>query len=64
MLCLSLAEGEISPYQLTVQQRALLSDSNKPRERNSTLRSIELKRLPSVNTSMIIEFVYFLTLIF
>lgn len=50
MLCLSLAEGEISPYQLTVQQRALLSDSNKPKERNSTLRSIELKRLPSASS--------------
>ncbi|XP_043283377.1 spatacsin [Venturia canescens] len=29
LLCLSLAEGEISPYQLTSQQRSLLSDSGR-----------------------------------
>ncbi|XP_001601258.1 spatacsin [Nasonia vitripennis] len=47
MLCSSLAEGEISPYQLTVQQRALLSEADKPRQRSSRLSSRGIQRLPS-----------------
>ncbi|KAJ8669006.1 hypothetical protein QAD02_000265 [Eretmocerus hayati] len=48
MLCLSLAEGEITPYQLTPQQRSLLAESEKQRIRNNTLLS--LKRLPSTSS--------------
>ncbi|XP_058809210.1 spatacsin [Phymastichus coffea] len=46
MLCLSLAEGEISPYQLSTQQRILVSEL-KPRQRNNTLRSKGVQHLPS-----------------
>ncbi|XP_014213188.1 spatacsin [Copidosoma floridanum] len=49
MLCLSLAEGEISPYHLTSQQRSLITEPNgHPRQKNNTLRSIgRLPRMPS-----------------
>lgn len=32
MLCLSLAEGEISPADLTVQQKSLLEETNKNKQ--------------------------------
>ena len=52
MLCLSLAEGEISPYQLTIQQKSLLTEFDKPKHRNYTLRGLGLQRLPSAASRM------------
>ncbi|CAB0038113.1 unnamed protein product [Trichogramma brassicae] len=50
MLCLSLAEGELSPYQLFAHQRALLCDTKRPKQRSVTLKSLGLQRLPSSNS--------------
>ncbi|XP_011500198.1 PREDICTED: spatacsin [Ceratosolen solmsi marchali] len=50
MLCLSLAEGEILPQQLTDKQRSLLTESEKPRQRNTALRSRGLQQLPSLSS--------------
>lgn len=47
MLCLSLAEGEISPYQLTAQQKMLISESGNVKQRLGILRNRGLSRLPS-----------------
>ncbi|XP_024937810.1 spatacsin isoform X2 [Cephus cinctus] len=53
MLCLSLAEGEVSPYKLTAQQRMLLSKSNKIRQqKHSVFRTRGLQKLPSSNAAL------------
>ena len=46
MLCLSLAEGEISPDELTVEQKYLLKDINKSKQQKYALRN-RLQRLSS-----------------
>lgn len=46
MLCLSLAEGEISPDELTVEQKNLLKDINKNKQQKYALRN-RLQRLSS-----------------
>ncbi|XP_039304859.1 spatacsin isoform X2 [Solenopsis invicta] len=48
MLCLSLAEGEISPADLTSQQKSLLEEGNQSRQQKySTLRNRGLQRFSS-----------------
>lgn len=48
MLCLSLAEGEISPMELTVQQKSLLEETNKNKQQKyGTLRNRGLQRFSS-----------------
>nr|XP_034171053.1 spatacsin isoform X2 [Osmia lignaria] len=46
MLCLSLAEGEISPDELTVEQKNLLQNINKSKQQKYALRN-RLRRLSS-----------------
>lgn len=48
ILCLSIAEGEISPADLTVEQKSLLEDTNKNKQQKyGTLRNRGLQRLSS-----------------
>ncbi|XP_011880163.1 PREDICTED: spatacsin isoform X2 [Vollenhovia emeryi] len=48
MLCLSLAEGEISPADLTLQQKSLLEEKNQNKQQKySTLRNRGLQRFSS-----------------
>lgn len=57
MLCLSLAEGEMTPTDLTVQQRNLLEETNKGKQQKySTLRNRGLQRLPSQSSCMFHSF--------
>lgn len=53
MLCLSLAEGETNPYQLTAQQRTLLS--TKTRLKNQWQVAYRGKGLPKVASGNIGE---------
>ncbi|KAL0117009.1 hypothetical protein PUN28_010108 [Cardiocondyla obscurior] len=59
MLCLSLAEGEISPADLTPQQKSLLEDRNQNKQKYSALRNRGLQRFSSSSslntTSSIVE---------
>lgn len=58
MLCLSLAEGEILPAELTAQQRNLLEETNKSKQQKyGTLRNRGLQRLSSSSSSRM--FYYF-----
>ncbi|XP_011147988.1 spatacsin [Harpegnathos saltator] len=47
MLCLSLAEGEISPAELTAQQKSFLEETSKSKQKHGTLRNRGLQRLSS-----------------
>ncbi|XP_014476874.1 PREDICTED: spatacsin [Dinoponera quadriceps] len=47
MLCLSLAEGEISPAKLTAQQRSFLEEAKSKQQKHGTLRNRGLQRLSS-----------------
>ncbi|XP_071562080.1 spatacsin isoform X1 [Temnothorax nylanderi] len=58
MLCLSLAEGEISPANLTSQQKSLLEERNQKQQKYGTLRKRGLQRFSSsssLNTISSIE---------
>lgn len=53
MLCLSLAEGEILPVELTVQQRSLLEETHKNKQQKyGILRNRGLRRLSSSSSCM------------
>lgn len=57
MLCLSLAEGEISPAELTTQQRSFLEETNKSKQQKyGTLRNRGLQRLSSSSSCMLYYF--------
>ncbi|CAL1689224.1 unnamed protein product [Lasius platythorax] len=47
VLCLSLAEGEISPANLTVEQKSLLEETNKNKQKSGILRNRALQRFSS-----------------
>jgi len=53
MLCLSLAEGEISPAELTAQQKNLLEETFKNKQQKYTLRNRGLQGLSSPRTLLV-----------
>lgn len=52
MLCLSLAEGEISPTDLTVQQKSLLEETNKNKQQKYGILRRALQRFSSSSSRM------------
>lgn len=57
MLCLSLAESEISPAELTAQQKSFLEETNKNKQqKHGTLRNRGLQRLSSSSSRMLYYF--------
>lgn len=59
MLCLSLAEGEISPTDLTSQQKSLLEERNQNKQQKySTLRNRGLQRFSSSSSCMLFSIIH------
>lgn len=52
MLCLSLAEGEVSPTDLTVQQKSLLEETSKNKQQKYGIFRRALQRFSSSSSRM------------